>query len=324
MFDTYDRIVAANDEQRKIMPCCEYTKKDTYVSLFWSLIENGMNGNPVARKSPEVWLDGALRTRKNSPNLDFVNRYAWGAMLVSHLRLDDGTSIQARLDMRMAGMEKYFDGPEACLGVTRALRFRRQIHALEEALDSLGLAVALVDGAGGLLHANTSFAELLNAGDGLVKWSNGSVCAVDGCDQIVFSQSLAHVSEGLIPTTYVPIRRKGGRPLIVALSTGATLGTVVVAAARFGEDLQEINTVLQKIFGVTATEAEIMVALGTGNTPAEVTRSRGVAMQTTYKQIDNIKRKMRSLDVAAPDLPGISSVIMGIAAITRSTSTRKN
>lgn len=324
VFDPDDHVLLANSEQRRIMPCFGYKYSDTYTSMFWELLEKGLNGNPVAKKDPELWLHRAIGSRLNSANMDFVNIYPWGRMLVSHHRLDDGTSLQARLNMRAAGLEKYFSGQEANLGVTRALRLRREIHALEAMLDSLGLAVALVDQSGNILHANTSFSDMLQSEDGLINKTGSGVTATDPLDELVLRQALEHVAGGLVPRTYVPIRRRSGGPLVMTVSPGSTGGTAIVAAARFGEDMSEVNSALRQAFGVTATEAEVLSGVGSGQTPAEIAGSRGVGMQAAYRAIDRAKKKMKETQVSSPDLPGIASIVTGIAAIARAPSTRKH
>lgn len=324
VFDRDDHVLFVNEEQRKIMPCCEYKRSDTYTSLFWSLLEKGLNGNPVARKDPELWLHRAIGSRLNSTNMDFVNSYPWGKMLVSHYRHEDGTSVQARLNMTSVGLEHYFQGPEANLGVTRAIRLRREIRDLEGALDSLGLSVALVDRNGELLHANASFHDLLDAQDGLVNLTGSCLAATDKLDDMVLRQSLGHVADGLVPRAYVPIRRRSGDPLVLAISVGATPGTAILAAARFGEDLGEVCIALREAFGVTVAESEVMAGIGSGQTLAEYAGNRKLSMHSAYRYVDRAKRKLKEKQSSAVDLPGISSLVTGISAITRVQNGRKH
>lgn len=324
VFDKNDCVIFANNEQRKIMPCCEYQRTDTYSSLFWSLLEKGLNGNPVAKRDPELWLQRAIGARLNSANMDFVNTYPWGKMLVSHYRCDDGTSVQARLNMTAAGLEHYFQGPEANLGVTRAIRLRREIRALEGILDSLGLAVALVDRNGGLLHANASFHDLLDAQDGLVNLTGTLISATDQLDDMVLHQSLGHVADGLVPRAYTPIRRRSGDPLVLAVSAGTAQGTAIIAAARFGEDMGEVCAALREAFGATPAEAEVMAEVGSGQTLAGYAGSRKLSMNAAYKYIDRAKKRLAESRSSAVDLPGIASLVTGIAAVTRAPSRRKH
>ncbi|CAO3417867.1 hypothetical protein [Azospirillum endophyticum] len=300
-----------------MMPCCPYGKNDTYTTFFWSALNNGLTGNPVAKVNPEKWLAGAIGARRNSPNLDFVNTYSWGRMLVSHVLLDNGMSIQTRLNMDAAGMGRYFDGATGCSGVTRAIILRKEIRSLEAMLDGLGLAVALVDGTGCILHANASFMEMLSASDGLTNKTGNGIAAGDPFDETVLKMGLKNVSEGKSVSTYVAIRRASNEPLVLSISAGAFAGTVIISALRFGEDLSEVNTALKQAFGVTASEAEVMAGLGTGQSPAHLSGQRGVSTQTSYRHIDNAKKKIRNNKFAALDSPGIASLVASIAAITR-------
>lgn len=324
VFDKDDHVIFVNIEQRKIMPCCEYKRSDTYSSLFWSLLEKGINGNSVAKKDPELWLRRAIGARLNSANMDFVNSYPWGKMLVSHYRCEDGTSIQARLNMTSAGLEHYFQGPEANLGVTRAIRLRREIRALEGVLDSLGLAVALVDRNGALLHANVSFHDVLDAQDGLVNLTGTLLSATDQLDNMVLHQTLGHVADGLVPRAYAPIRRRSGDPLVLAVSAGTTPGTAILAAARFGEDMGEVCTALREAFGMSAAESEVMAGVGSGQTLAEYAGSRQLSMHSAYRYIDRAKKRLVEKHSSAVDLPGIASLVTGIAAVTRAQGGRKH
>lgn len=317
VFDPEDRILFANNEQRRIMPCCEYSKGDTYSSLFYALLTRNLNGNPAAKASPEAWLADAIAARRCSPNLDFVNSYSWGKMLVSHMRLSDGTSIQARLDMRLTGMERYFEGPDACLGVARVLRMRRDILSLEGALDNLGLAVALVESNGHLLHGNASFLEMIGLNDGLIdKFGNG-LTATDPCDNMVLKQAIKHVSAGILSTSYVPLHRRQGDPLILAVSMTANTGVLVFAVSRFNEDTSEINAALRQALGVSQAEAEVMTALGSGDTVPDLSKKRGVSTNTTYYQIKNAKKRLERIRFSSADMSAISSLVAGISAISR-------
>lgn len=324
VFDSDDSIVFANNEQRRLMPCCEYNRRDTYSSLFYALLSRKMNGNPAANASPEAWLADATAARRCSPNLDFVNTYSWGKMLVSHMRLDDGTSIQARLDMRLTGMERYFEGPDAWMGVARVLRMRRDILSLESALDNLGLAVALVESNGQLLHGNASFLEMIGLSDGLSDRFGNGIIATDPCDDMVLQQAVKHVAAGVLQTYYVPLHRKHGDPLILAISKTNNTGILVFAVSRFNEDTSEINAALRQALGVSQAEAEVMTALGSGSTVPDLSRKRGVSTNTTYYQIKSAKKRLENIRFSSTDMSGISSLVSGISAISRASNRSKH
>ena len=322
VFDGSDRIVAANEAQRRVMPCCAYGDDDTYSSLFWAALQAGMTGNKAAKEAPEEWLAASIGARRSSPNLDFVNVYPWGRMLVSHLRLDDGTSIQARLDMRKSGVDRYCGERSAGLGVLWATRVQREILGLQAALDNLSLGVALVEDGGTdsgvqLIHSNASFSDLLSGRDGLTVDEGGRLRAVDEYDDLSLSQALDDAVGGLTRTGYVPVRRRPGKqPLVLAISAGVAPGTALVTVTRFGEDEPEIAGTLMRAFGLPAVQAEVLAALGAGLTVEEIARRRGVAKGTTYLQVNHIKKTLKEFGFAVTDMAGLTALVAKIAAIT--------
>lgn len=325
VFDGSDRIVAANEEQRRIMPCCDYGPGDTYTTFFWGAHARGMTGNKEASRDPSTWLAAAIATRRSSPNLDFVNHYPWGRMLVSHVRLEDGTSIQARLDIHKSGVARLFGERDAGLGVLWAIRVRREIQRLQAALDNLSLGVALLEDGGAdgacLIHSNASFGDLLSGRDGLVLDENRRLLAVDEGDQMSLSQALDDALGGRARTGYVPIRRPGKQPLVLAVSAGETPGTALVTVARFGEDEPEIVGTLMQAFGLPAVQAEVLAALGSGLTVEEIAQRRRVAKGTTYLQVNQIKKSLKEFGFSVVDIAGMASIVSKISSVI---STRKS
>ena len=307
------------------MPCCEYGLTDTYSTLFWSALKFGYTGNPNAKADPEGWLVRAIGARLNCQNMDFINRYNWGAMLVSHFRLENGISIQARLDMRKNGLDHYFTGPSSQIGVTRAIRLREEILGLESALDSLGLAVALIGHDRKILHANCSFIDMLSKEDGLsLSPASAEIIAIDICDEFVFQQAVDNVTSGALASTYVPVRRRQQDPLILAISAAATPGAAIVAAARFGEDVKAINAALREALGFSIAEAEVVTGIGQGKSVNQVALDRGVSEGSTYQHLHKVRNRLKNSSFAAPDMAGIASLVTGIAAITRVQNRRKH
>lgn len=311
-----DEIVGANSAQRALMPCSDYVG-ETYSSFFWKVFAAGFSGAKLAKADPAAWLEGAIVSRHNSPNLDFVNEYSWGRMLVSHLRLDDGSSVQARLDLRKSGIEHYFNGEGAGLGVMWALQVQRDIRNLQSALDSLAVAVGLVDGDGLLLHSNASLSDMLAARDGMAQDGRGGIYATDACDAMVLEHAIKNVSSGFLTSSFAPLRRSLGAPLIVAVTAGDVPGTVVLAISRFGEDHKSLVTSIRQALGITPAEAEVIAGIGTGQSVADIAATRNVTEKTTRNQVQNLRRALTGSRFAVGDLAGIASLVTKIAAITR-------
>ncbi len=316
VFDASDHIVWANAAQRTLMPCSTYEPDETYESLFWSLLKAGRNGNKAARENPQAWLAKAVAARQCSPNMNFVNVYPWGRMIVSHLRLDDGRSVQSRIDYTSSGIAQFFPDFDGGVGVLWALKMQQRMRSLQTALDALSVAVGLVDASGRVLHRNASLDDLLIVGDGLLLDEGGRLAATDDCDGLVMAQALENVAAGILPHLFVPLRRRHAPPLMMAVSRGDVEGTAVVALSRFGEDQAELALTIRQALGITPAEAEVISGISTGMSVSEIAAARGVTEDTAYKQIKSVRATMRRSRFAANDLAGIASLVAKIAAIS--------
>ena len=315
VYDKDDKIIWVSDGQRTLMPCSDYAD-ESYSSLFWKVFKAGLVGTKSAIPDPASWLEATVAARRTSPNLDFVNIYPWGRMLVSHLRLEDGVSVQARISLKAAGIDKYFGSYDTGLGVMWALRVQRHMQGMQSALDSLSIAVGLVDAEGRLVSSNASFREMLCARDALTLTSDECIRAVDVCDDMVLEQAVTHIASGAQPSTCIPIRRGTGAPLIAAISAGNQLGTAVIVVSRFGEDHASIVTSLRQAFNMSPAEAEIAAGIGNGQSVAEIAEARGVGEKTAYNQVRGIKSTLRRSQFVVDDLADIAGLVTKVAAIT--------
>lgn len=315
VFDAQDHILWANDGQRALMPSGNYGREETYESLFWKLLKSGHVGNKAAFVDPQSWLKNAIAARHYSSNLNFVNLYPWGRMIVSLLRLEDGRSIQSRIDYKASGIARFFPDFDGGVGVLWALKMQERMRSLQTALDSLSVAVGLVDGCGRLMHRNASLGDLLAARDGLEVNEAGMVTATDQCDGIVLVQAFDNVARGAIAQQFVPLRRRRGVPLIMAVSRGDTDGTAVITLSCFGEDQAELASIVRQALNITPAEAEVISGIGTGMSVSDIAAVRGVTEDTAYKQIKSARAAMKRSQFAANDLAGVASLVTKIAAI---------
>lgn len=323
VFDPNDKIMWANQGQRVLMPCSDYGPDETFESFFWKLFESGSYGNKQAGKDPKRWLASTIAARKSSITLDFVNTYPWGRMLGSHLRLDDGTSVQVRLNIATSGIGRFFPDHDGGLGVMWALRVRNDMNNLQAALDGLAIAVGLVDRSARLIHRNSSLADAVTTHDGLTLDDDGILMATDACDNIVLGQAIESVATGIVPSILMPLRRGSAPPVVMAVSTGNVPGTAVVAVSRFDEDHASLALSLRQALGITPAEAEIIARVGTGHSVTEIAASRGVSEGTAYNQIKSARAALKRSRFAADGLAGIASLVTKIAAISRPGKHRK-
>jgi PAS domain-containing protein len=211
-----------------------------------------------------------------------------------------------------------FDSPEVvaleCLmpHLRRAARLhsqvsslRRQNQALEAALDRLTFGVLITDGAGRVLLLNRAAEEMATANDGL-RLQGGRLEATQSEAAIALTRCIAEAvrtagrrgSQGG-GSVCVP-RPSGRRPfavLVAPLSPETTLAAEhqVPAALILVTDLDRRPDVLGRrlveLFGLTAAEACLAVALAAGKRLEDIAEERSVRMPTLRTQMRAILNK---------------------------------
>lgn len=321
VFDANDRIIWANPAQRTLMPCGNYDVDETYESLFWKLLESGLNGNSKAQIDPRAWLAAAVMTRRCSPNLNFVNKYRGRNNFVTHLLLEDGTSIQARIDVDSAGLTDFL-GEFGGSGITFALRCKERMDVFRKSLDSISLAIAVVDAHGHLLLQNASFREMIEKDDALRISEAAGLTTIHSDDGVTLYEAIRKAANGATQSTIVPILLPDRDPDLMTVAPGPRPGTATLILSRFGEDEQAIISQIRQTLGTTPAEAEVAYAIGAGRSVAEIAELRNTSEATVYTQLKHIRAALRATKVASADLAGIAALVNRVAAITRSAITR--
>ncbi|WP_376957720.1 hypothetical protein ABNQ39_11365 [Azospirillum sp. A26] len=310
-----DEVIWASDGQRKLMPCSDYVS-ETYSSLFWKVLDAGMVGNKLAFNDPSGWLEAAIKTRKNSPNLDFINTYSWGRMLISQIILDNGISIQARLDITKSGIDSIIGHDGAGFGVSLALNIINDREKYQSVLNSLSISLALVGKSAQVIYKNSSFSDLLDVGDHVRIDEIGCIYAADPYDDMVLRQVIENAAVGAVDSMILPLRSRTA-PVLAAVSAGSIPGTAVVAISRFGEDAASLCNSIRQAFGISPAEAETMVGIGLGRSVSQIANQRNGAEKTVYNQIHRVRESLRRSKFAVDDLVGIARLVTKISAISR-------
>jgi DNA-binding CsgD family transcriptional regulator/PAS domain-containing protein len=170
---------------------------------------------------------------------------------------------------------------------------RRENAALSAAVDAMADAVLLVDARGALVHANAAGEEMLRVGQGLTLRS-GSVVAANPRresslrDAIKSACALSPVDGAVIlddrgwppvVTSVAPVRQSGTQLALLCLGGSPSSGD---AAARH----------LRNLFGLSASEAAIALALAEGLAPADIADQRKVSLGTVRAQIRSLFDKL--------------------------------
>lgn len=315
LFDAQDKIVWVNERQRTLMPCTDYVNQ-TYSSLFWSALKNGLVGNALAASRPQMWLEFSALERATRRLSQTVNRYAWGDMALTHRRFDDGTSIQIRFATSGADA----DSPERLL--LDAVEARREATSLRHALDNLDVGVGVIDGTGLPAHSNASLENILSQDMGLLVGDKGRIKPAHPEDHSLWQSALAMAAAGYAPTTMM--LPSGDEPplLVVTVFPGAHAGTAIVLAAplRPGFTQSHIDG-LSEAFGMPPDEAAVMMKLASGQSLQEIASQlraeRDGNVVSPFSNVANVRHTLRRHNLTAESQAQIAALVLRVAAITR-------
>lgn len=172
--------------------------------------------------------------------------------------------------------------------------------ALTEAVDRLPHGVVLVDRSAGVLGTNTAADTILAAHDGL---------DIDGCElragtnrdtrelrTIIVRCATAAADGGIDASGVLQLHRPSGRrPLqvvVAPLARRGLAGTPAGAAIVYVTDPERLPLPtaddLRDLFGLTAAEARLALALVRGETLAEASQASGVRLETSRKRVKEI------------------------------------
>lgn len=310
-----DEVLWANEGQRLLMPCTDY-RDETFPSLFWKVLNAGMVGNKLAINNPSEWLASEIASRRVNQSLDSINTYPWGKMLFSQMSLDNGIIVQTRIDVKRAGIDCLSSSNCVGIGVPLALQILKERKQFQSLLNSLSIAVCLLDRGRVSICSNSSFDELLLEGAHLLRDEEGRVHAADHYDDMVFRQVVESAAAGSVDSMILPLRSANGA-VVAAISAGTVSGTAVLVVSRFGEDAASLAESIRQAFGITPAEADTMANIGLGRSVSQIAEDRNGAEKTVYNQIQRIRSNLKRSKFAADDLASIAALVVRIAAITR-------
>lgn len=319
LFDAQDNIVWVNERQRALMPCTDYVGQ-TYSTLFWSALDKGLVGNPVAVKRPNEWLEFAVLERASNKLMQSINRYAWGDMALTHRRFDDGSSLQIRFPTD--GIDAA--SPERLL--MAAVEARREVAALRHALDGLEIGIGIIDYCGLQIYANAALQSLMAQDLGLMLGVGGKVEPMHPGDYSHWSAGITMAAAGSSAVMLVP---GSDAPPMLALSMfpGANPGTILLLAAPLRPSLSHtIADGLSEAFGITEDEAEIVAKLATGRNLQQIASDhRGEEngnVTSPFLHVAGVRQALRRHNLTADNHAQIAAMVLQIAAITRAPMAR--
>lgn len=182
--------------------------------------------------------------------------------------------------------------------VKRAYALHERLHAakkhhrlLEDALDADPTAQFLLDGRGRILHMNSAAGLLIVRRD-CITTVQGRLVAIDPSKAPVLAAMIAAAARaGGRRGDALSIPKENGRPyqiLIVPLGELRGGQLLVTISDPDAEAPQDLGTLLQKLYGLTAAEARVCLALLEDMNPSEIAERFGVSRTTVVSQLRSI------------------------------------
>jgi len=320
LFDAADNIVWVNERQRALMPCTDYVGQ-TYSSLFWSALDRGMVGNPVAVSKPHMWLEFSRLERSSKRLAQSINRYAWGDMALTHRRFDDGSSLQIRFATSGADA----DSPERLL--LDAVAARREAAALRHALDNLDVGVAILDADGGPVHVNAAFRHLLAQDLGLALTHRGRVDPVHPEDYQVWQSAIAMARSGYGHSTLMMPAGDEAPLLAVTVMPGVQKESILVLATSLRGTFGAGHLAgLSDAFGIGEDDAEVIAHIANGLSLREIAarhrKENDGNVVSPFQHVAGIRHALRRHHLTVDNQAQIVALVQKIASITRIPLTR--
>ncbi|MDP4027112.1 LuxR C-terminal-related transcriptional regulator [Methylobacterium sp. NEAU 140] len=166
-----------------------------------------------------------------------------------------------------------------------------------DVLDALSTAVLILDGTGGLVHANAAGERLLAAGD-VLRARRGTVEPwSDRCGDGA-AWSLSRIGQQTGARTLALPRRDGGTAIlsVLPLATGRRKAVVAghMRVAVFVQDQAAAPSrveALGRTFGLTGAELRVLLGLSEGGSPADVAARYGIAPSTVRTHLKSLFTK---------------------------------
>lgn len=187
----------------------------------------------------------------------------------------------------------------ACVLRARLDRLNDQEQTLAAALDHVGLAVFLLDGAGALVRTNAAGDALLQDGE-VLRLRRGCPTARHGPSALALARAIeAILAPNAQPSALVPLRDAAGRlaaqagvhRLALGAAAGAIRAALLVQPLRPNR-LGALRDALRVVYGLTNREAQLATELHTGLDLAEASAAVGITVEHARTRFKVLSQKL--------------------------------
>jgi DNA-binding CsgD family transcriptional regulator/PAS domain-containing protein len=287
------------DEFAALNPRAAYGMRQPSVELLWDykvLDETQMDRDPyyadfLPRTGHRYFVSGVLHRSANEVAVATIQR--------SRRR---GHVTESEIDL----MRRLMPHLRQAVDVGRRLDGLAASGAgLREAIDRLADGVAMIGPRGEVVVANRALSEMAARGDGIAMM-RGELEFASPRAARAYAEALAgiamqseHRLNGHAPLDIAVERGAGAPPYVVAVrpfstSAGSNDTGGIIALVFVHDPLQRTApsaSLLQSVFGLTAAEADLALALQSGQTPAAYARTRKLSANTIYTHLRRLKEK---------------------------------
>jgi DNA-binding CsgD family transcriptional regulator len=185
----------------------------------------------------------------------------------------------------------------------RLAEARGEARSLTRTLDLIGGGVALLDAAGGVLHANAALTQIAAGGDGIRLAKDGVRLASPDArrrlgEALGAALSLRRGEAMAAPKSFAVSRPSEEPPYVLTIRpvfSGEADEAPGAAVVLFVHDPQMRRGAgaegLRALFDLTAAEARLAEALVRGQSPVDHARENGVSINTAYTHLRRLKDK---------------------------------
>lgn len=288
-----DTIVDVNGAGQRLYPAVDWSRPVHFDTCFWSGFRTGLISDPVILSDPERHLAYAKTVRLRSSSFRFTRARKGVPFDRHHARLDGRWNAQLWLPIHNGRVADFtLSADTSSDEVTRHLSRGKALSRLMALIDGMGVCVAVLDADGRMVDCTPSMAALLGELGGLHLDADDVIACETVQATGKLRAAIAQVATGRSRATMVPVPVQGASPLQVGLLASTRDDPCAILAIAHSEDTGRFADILREAYGLTPTEADIAIQVGTGARIDDIVEASGRAHNTIRSQMESAKRKL--------------------------------
>lgn len=289
-----DTIVFANEPARGIYRTHDWAGTVTFDNCFRRALEQRRIDDPVILADPEAHLMFAKAARHRGESFHFRRRYDGAYFDRYHIGHDRTWDAQIWFPATSESMGAVvLEAAGAVEGLEERLGREKAAARALDALEGMGIAVAVVSAEGRVIDRSPMMADLIASGVPVMCDDDGIVITADPDSTRILHRAIGMVAEGDDRAVVVPVRGIGSDTPehVGVLAVHGPEPVALMVIARFPQP-EDLSRVLTTAYGLGAREAEVAARLAGGCAPEDIARDTGRSVNTIRAQIKALRPKI--------------------------------